>query len=177
MYDVHTVPGRIVRVSQPWAGPIVRGKIHANTEFGAKPTAAVRQTPIQTIGFSKRNKLLFVALSPGFLPLRDQCAHWSWQSPYLEGKRTEKFLKEWESPRFLVVIVSWFLSTGGLPRQCAHWLAMTVSFRQTPICRFAELSRYALFSIIPETGKYFNSNLHPSFREKISTIEFSLSYL
>ena len=22
-------------------------------------------------------------------------------------------------------IVSWLLSTGGLPRQCAHWLAMT----------------------------------------------------
>ena len=26
---------------------------------------------------------------------------------------------------FLVVIVTWFLSTGGLPRQCEHWLAMT----------------------------------------------------
>ena len=61
MYDVHTAPGRIVRVSQPWAGPIVRGKIHANTEFGAKPTAAVRQTPIQVIGFHKlHSKLVFI---------------------------------------------------------------------------------------------------------------------
>ena len=31
--------------------------------------------------------------------------------------------------------------TGGLPRQCAHWLAMTASIRQTPICRFAELTQ------------------------------------
>ena len=53
------------------------------------------------IGFSQQaGKLVFVGLTPNFLSLRDQCAHWSWQSPYLEGKRTEKFLKEWESPRF-----------------------------------------------------------------------------
>ena len=45
--------------------------------------------------------------------------------PRLEGKCTEKHPQGWELPRFLVVIVTWFLSTGGLPRQCAHWLAMT----------------------------------------------------
>ena len=27
------------------------------------------------------DKLVFVGLSPNFLSLRDQCAHWSWQSP------------------------------------------------------------------------------------------------
>lgn len=33
---VHSVPDRIVSLSQPWVRPIVRGKAHANTEFGAK---------------------------------------------------------------------------------------------------------------------------------------------
>ena len=32
----HSIPGRIVSLSQPWVRPIVRGKVHANTEFGAK---------------------------------------------------------------------------------------------------------------------------------------------
>ena len=38
MYEnrVHTVPDRIVSISQPWVRPIVRGKVHGNTEFGAK---------------------------------------------------------------------------------------------------------------------------------------------
>lgn len=30
------VENRIVSIEQPWARPIVRGKTHANTEFGAK---------------------------------------------------------------------------------------------------------------------------------------------
>ncbi|MGM9628076.1 MAG: hypothetical protein ACI3V4_08310 [Faecousia sp.] len=30
------VPDRSVSISQPWVRPIVRGKAHANTEFGAK---------------------------------------------------------------------------------------------------------------------------------------------
>lgn len=32
----HSIPRRIVSLSQPWVRPIVRGKPHANTEFGAK---------------------------------------------------------------------------------------------------------------------------------------------
>lgn len=32
----HSVKDRIVSLSQPWIRPIVRGKAHANTEFGAK---------------------------------------------------------------------------------------------------------------------------------------------
>ena len=55
--------------------------------------------------------------------------------PPLEGKCTEHYPEEWELLRFLVVIVTWFLSTGGLPRQFANWLAMTALIRQTPICR------------------------------------------
>ncbi|MCI6958157.1 MAG: hypothetical protein MR763_12560 [Clostridiales bacterium] len=45
--------------------------------------------------------------------------------PRLEGKCTEKCPEEWKSLRFLVVIVSWFRSTGGLPHQSADWFAMT----------------------------------------------------
>ena len=38
MYEhrVHSIPDRIVNIRQPWVRPIVRGKAHANTEFGAK---------------------------------------------------------------------------------------------------------------------------------------------
>ena len=32
----HSIPHRIVSLSQPWVRPIVRGKAHVNTEFGAK---------------------------------------------------------------------------------------------------------------------------------------------
>lgn len=32
----HSIPRRIVSLPQPWVRPIVRGKAHANTEFGAK---------------------------------------------------------------------------------------------------------------------------------------------
>ena len=45
---------------------------------------------IKAIGFRKHtDKLVFFALTPNFLSLRDQSADWSWQSPYLEGKCTE----------------------------------------------------------------------------------------
>jgi len=33
---IQSVPQRIVSLAQPWVQPIVRGKAHANTEFGAK---------------------------------------------------------------------------------------------------------------------------------------------
>ena len=32
----HSIPQRIVSLAQPWVRPIVRGKAHANTEFGSK---------------------------------------------------------------------------------------------------------------------------------------------
>jgi len=34
--QTHSIPRRIVSLAQPWVRPIVRGKAHANTEFGAK---------------------------------------------------------------------------------------------------------------------------------------------
>lgn len=38
MYDhkVHSVPDQIVSISQPWLRPIMRGKVTAPVEFGAK---------------------------------------------------------------------------------------------------------------------------------------------
>ncbi len=38
MFDsrIHSISRRIVSLAQPWVRPIVRGKAHANTEFGAK---------------------------------------------------------------------------------------------------------------------------------------------
>ena len=50
----------------------------------------------------------------------------------------------------MVVIVTWFLSTGGLPRQCAHWLAMTGNFGHSatnthlPVCRVRALTKKSL---------------------------------
>jgi hypothetical protein len=43
MYDnkTHSVKDRIVSIPQPWVRPIVRGKAHANTEFGAKVHASI----------------------------------------------------------------------------------------------------------------------------------------
>jgi len=32
----HSVPRRIASLAQPWVRPVVRGKAHTNTEFGAK---------------------------------------------------------------------------------------------------------------------------------------------
>ena len=32
----HSIPRRIVSLTQPWIRPIVRGKAHANTEFGGR---------------------------------------------------------------------------------------------------------------------------------------------
>ena len=34
--QTHSIPRRIVNLVQPWVRPIIRGKAHANTEFGAK---------------------------------------------------------------------------------------------------------------------------------------------
>jgi IS5 family transposase len=38
MYDnkIHSVPNRIISISQPWLRPIIRGKAKATVEFGAK---------------------------------------------------------------------------------------------------------------------------------------------
>ncbi len=69
-------------------------------------------------------------------------AHTGVATPRLEGKCVEKCPEEWELLRFLVVIVTWFLSTGGLPHQCAHWFAMTAFFERTP--------KNTNFSIRPE---------------------------
>ena len=57
MYEnrIHTVPDRIVSISQPWVRPIVRGKAHANTEFGAKLHISVVD------GYAKIERLSFDA--------------------------------------------------------------------------------------------------------------------
>lgn len=49
----HSVPDRIVSIAQPWVRPVVRGKAHANTEFGAKVHATVEDgfAHIDAVGF------------------------------------------------------------------------------------------------------------------------------
>jgi len=58
MYDhkVHSVPGRIVSISQPWPRPIVRGKgkVTAQVEFGAKLDLS-----LDTEGYGRIKKIPF----------------------------------------------------------------------------------------------------------------------
>ncbi|MDY6181161.1 MAG: hypothetical protein SPI15_09970, partial [Candidatus Faecousia sp.] len=60
--------------------------------------------------------------------------------PRLEGKCAEKRHKKRELLRFWAEIVSWFLSTGGLPRRCAPRNDSIFSALQTPICLTAVLT-------------------------------------
>lgn len=58
MYDnkVHSVENRIVSISQPWIRPIVRGKLNASVEFGAKLDIS-----IDTDGYARIEKASFDA--------------------------------------------------------------------------------------------------------------------
>ena len=60
MYDnhCHSVPDRIVSVSQPWIRPIVRGKAKAKVEFGAKLDISVVNgwTRLEYFGFDAYNE-------------------------------------------------------------------------------------------------------------------------
>ncbi len=62
MYDnrVHSVPNRIVSLSQPYLRPIVRGKAKAPVEFGAKLDISV------TDGFVRLEKQSFDAYNEAF---------------------------------------------------------------------------------------------------------------
>lgn len=55
---VHTVPDRIVSISQPWICPIVRGKVKAPVEFGAKLDVS-----IDSEGYGRLEKTSFDAYS------------------------------------------------------------------------------------------------------------------
>ena len=57
-HKTHSVPNRIVSLSQPWVRPIVRGKSKAPTEFGAKLSIAVVDgyTFIDKISFDSYNE-------------------------------------------------------------------------------------------------------------------------
>ena len=54
--NVHSVPNRIVSISQPYIRPIVRGKAKAPVEFGAKLDMSIDET-----GFARLERLSFDA--------------------------------------------------------------------------------------------------------------------
>ena len=62
MYEnkVHTVPDRIVSISQPYIRPIVRGKAKTPTEFGAKLDLSIDEN-----GMARLEKLSFDAYNEG----------------------------------------------------------------------------------------------------------------
>ena len=62
MYDhkTHSVEDRIVSISQPYVRPIVRGKVKAPTEFGAKLHLSIEET-----GFGRIEHLSFDAYNEG----------------------------------------------------------------------------------------------------------------
>lgn len=58
---VHSVPDRIVSISQPWIRPIVivRGKVKVPVEFGAKPDASIdseRYGRLEKVSFDAYNE-------------------------------------------------------------------------------------------------------------------------
>ena len=53
---VHSVPDRIVSISQSWIRPIVRGKVKAPVEFGAKLDASIDEE-----GYGRLEKVSFDA--------------------------------------------------------------------------------------------------------------------
>ena len=62
MYDnkVHSVPDRIVSISQPWLRPIVRGKVTAPVEFGSKFDLS-----LDTEGYGRIEKISFDPYNEG----------------------------------------------------------------------------------------------------------------
>lgn len=90
MYDhkVHSVPDRIVSISQPWLRPIVRGKATAPVEFGAKFDLS-----LDTEGYGRIEKISFdpynegAALQEAVERFRERTGtirKGSWQTRYTE---------------------------------------------------------------------------------------------
>ena len=65
MYDnrVHSVEHRIVSISQPWLRPIVRGKVKATVEFGAKFDVS-----LDSEGYGRIEKNIFRGIQREYLP-------------------------------------------------------------------------------------------------------------
>ena len=75
--DIKAVSGMLGHFS---AGFTLETYAHVTTL--AQKEAAQTIGNIVHIGLTQQiGKLLFVGLTPDFLSLRDQCAHWSWKSP------------------------------------------------------------------------------------------------
>jgi hypothetical protein len=62
----HKIPNRIVSVHQPWVRPIVRGKLNAPTEFGAKIAMSMED------GYARIEKLSWEAFNEA-KTLKDSC--------------------------------------------------------------------------------------------------------
>jgi len=71
MYEnkTHSVPDRVVSITQPWVRPVVRGKASANTEFGAKLHLSIEG------GFARVDRLSFDAYSEAGLLVPAAEAH------------------------------------------------------------------------------------------------------
>ena len=102
----------------------------------------------------KKDKFLFILRVSNFLSLRTSPLKWCGNPPV--RKEMYRYLpNRAENMAFLMVIVTWYHSTGGLPRQCAHWLAMTAYI-------WCALSNNNL-SVCPETfrtGKTITASRH-----------------
>jgi len=74
--QMQCVPRRIVSLAQPWVRPIVRGKPHANTEFGAKLHISLVE------GYARIERLDFEAYNESedfwqaVYRYRDRCGRW-----------------------------------------------------------------------------------------------------
>ena len=92
-----------------------------------------------------------IGVCTSLLSLRTS-AHAGVAIPRLEGKCSENYPEKWESLRFLVVIITWFLSTGGLPHQSADWFAMTAFLVRTFKHQFIDVDRFAAGAVFCTAG-------------------------
>ncbi len=96
MYDTrsHKVENRIVSVQQPWVRPIVRGKLTAKTEFGAKLALSMED------GFARVEKLSWSAFNES-QTLIDSCLRYKERNGmYPERILADKIYRNRENLRF-----------------------------------------------------------------------------
>lgn len=99
MFDnkVHSVGHRIVSISQPWLRPIVRGKVMAPVEFGAKLDLSV-----DSEGYGRIEKISFEAYNEStcLVDAAERTGHIRngfWQIRYIGPEETGAFAKPTES--------------------------------------------------------------------------------
>ena len=118
------------------------------------------------------DKLVFAGLTPDYLSLRTRPQP-GVAIPRLEGKCIDNCPTERKILRFLVVIVTWFHSSGRLPHQCAHWFAMTAKTYKQQFVVPNRLSDFLFFRKPPRQQLVISGSIGTREDRKIVVILYS----